>query len=47
MGEKKSEYLKKYKKMVDSDEEHPEEVNDFLKSAEASMAKTNAVTNKA
>tara|TARA_B110000285_G_C14723607_1_gene423267 strand:+ start:108 stop:608 length:501 start_codon:yes stop_codon:yes gene_type:complete len=46
LGEKKSEYIKKYKKMVDSDEEHPEEVHDFLKSAEASIAKANSAINK-
>lgn len=32
--------------MVDSDEEHPEVVHDFLKSAEASIAKTNSAINK-
>lgn len=47
MGERKREYLKRYKQMVDSDEEHPEAVDNFLKSAEASANKTTSMINKA
>ena len=47
LGERKSEYIKRYKKLVDSDEEHPEPTNDFLKSAEASANKTTNEADKA
>ena len=46
MGETKNDYLKRYKKMCDSDDEHPEVVVDLLAEAKASEDKAASAVKK-